>query len=607
MSFPHFDNIADAEAISFDSGLNIIIGENGSGKSTALEVVNFLFKRVIYRQFTINEELFGRRQSLIESDRKQTLVAQNQQSIAGFRLDKNWNSSNNHQMIRISLKLDQIDFANIENIRNNYAAIQGTGSIYSSHQLVDNGTLHNDYIIDVTLNSDNNSFSVVHLNENVDFGFTYLTDYHYIKHAIFLHNLLLTPRKEKIPNLFESFTLISSYRNYHKFSPSVSLQSSPAAQQMQAIKSTDYDRSMNANDGSEPAIFSLVRLQVAEQHYNLMPSEKSIDQCEAEANNIPFLKSINDRLKIVNLECKITLLERRTWDYKFEFYDVRRKKTIPDINCLSAGQKAIIHLVFEAYGRGDLKGGVVIIDEPEIHLHYQFQHEYLQVIEDLNRIQNCQYILVTHSEALINSNTINNVRRFSLDQSGHTRIFSPILTADQKSLIQILDNTRSTYAFFANKVVLVEGDSDQYFFKSVFRKLFPRNEQEFAILHIGGKPSFPRWTALFSAFGLEVSQIADLDYLFDLQYQSDPKASLKTLTDVQSFKVQHPDWEAQIDARYANKVFVLKSGDLEAHLGISKGLQHVIDFCRDHLDTFLAQTNEPKSLETRAIVETIAA
>jgi len=48
-----------------------------------------------------------------------------------------------------------------------------------------------------------------------------------------------------------------------------------------------------------------------------------------------------------------------------------------------------------------------------------------------------------------------------LSEQGHTKIHSPNLHTDQKNLIKILDNTRSTYAFFAKKVILVEGDTDR--------------------------------------------------------------------------------------------------------------------------------------------------
>ena len=179
-------------------------------------------------------------------------------------------------------------------------------------------------------------------------------------------------RDDQIDPLHESFTIISSYRNYHAFEPSVTLKDQHPSQQIQNIRSQYYSKSLNTSDKSEPTIFGLVRLQVAEKHFTLIGDKLTESECEEQANQLPFIIAINERLKIVNLKCKIRLIDLRTWQYSFEFLDFRRNKVISDINSLSAGQKAIIHLVFEAYGRGDLKGGVVIIDEPEIHLHYQF-------------------------------------------------------------------------------------------------------------------------------------------------------------------------------------------------------------------------------------------
>ena len=505
LSFKFVPDVAQAQKIIFDDGFNIIIGENGSGKSTVLEIINFLFRRVIYRQFNLNRELFERRRAVAVNDRRQVLTPTNQQDIGGFRLEPNWDSEGQEQRIRIVLQLDDLDKVNILNIRANFENITRATSTYSPHVVALTDQEHDTCVIDVVLLRETGTFSVHFAMNAQDFGFTYLTDYHFFKEAISIHNYLHSD--EAIPPLFESFTLISSYRNYHAFQPSISLAAAPAAQQIQQIRSQDYSRSLNASDSNEPPIFGLVRLQVAERHFGLMTEAKSLEEREAEANNVPFMASINERLRIVNLRCQIQLIEMRTWQYTFQFYDIRRNRSIGDINSLSAGQKAIIHLVLEAYGRGELKGGVVIIDEPEIHLHYQFQHEYLQVIRDLNRVQNCQYILVTHSEALINSSTINSVRRFALSADGHTEVHSPTLTADQKSLIQILDNTRSTYAFFAKKVVLVEGETDRYFIRAVIQERYRYFDQEIAVLHIGGKGEFTKWRELFSAFGLMVSAI----------------------------------------------------------------------------------------------------
>lgn len=603
LSFKYSIDIDNTEKISFDHGLNIIIGENGAGKSTVLEVINFLFRRVLYRQFNFNSDAFEKRNSIHVNDRRQVLTPANQNDFGGFRLDPNWDSETSQQRIRIAVRLDEIDRDNIQNIKSNLSLLTKTISSFSPHSASDSAFEGELYIIDVILSRANGTFSVQNPFGGVDFGFTYLTEYNFFKEAILIHNTI-NPDNIIAP-LFESFTLISSYRNYHSFQPSISLGNAPASQQIYQIRSQDYNRSLNTSDNGEPSVFGLVRLQVAQRHFNLVSGPKSESEAEKEANELPFISSINQRLRIVNLRCEIKLVDLRTWQYSFHFYDIRRNRSIGDINSLSAGQKAILHLVLEAYGRGDLKGGVVIIDEPEIHLHYQFQHEYLKVLGELNRSQSCQYILVTHSESLINSGTISSVRRFALDASGHTAIFSPNLPNDQKSLIKILDNSRSTYAFFSKKVILVEGETDRYFIRALIQDLYRSFDQEIAVLHISGKGEFVKWRNLFTSFGLRVFAIADFDYIVNLYYPTEKGVSLKTPQAIMDFKQRNPDWETHIDDETTRGNFILKEGDLEAYLGIGKDLSEVIAFCRNNLSTFLADNSSSKSLEVRSILERI--
>lgn len=605
LSFQYVGDIGNAEKIIFDDDLNIIIGENGSGKSTVLEVINFLFKRVLYKQYTLNQDLYQQRNNIGVDQRKQILQPTNERSYRGFRLDPNWNTEGQSQTIRIVIKLDDIDKKNLQNLQEKRSALNSWAGRYSTRGNADKSGFSKTYTLDITLMKNQGTFSVQPQNCTEDFGYEYLTDYNFYKETIALYNL--ENNKNPIETLYESFTLISSYRNYHAFNISVSLRDSHPAAQIRQIYSADYNRSLNANDNSEPSIFALVRLRVAEKHFDLFSQKMDAAECEAAANELPFILEINKRLRIINLKCKIKLLDQRTWQYSFEFLDLRRNKSIVDINSLSAGQKAITHLVFEAYGRGDLKGGVVIIDEPEIHLHYQFQHEYLQVIRELNKHQSCQYILVTHSEALINSSTIGSVRRFALNAEGYTDIRFPNLTAQQKVLIRILDNTRSTYAFFAKKVVLVEGDTDRYFFKALAQLLHQELDQEIAILHVGGKGELVQWTTLFESFGLTVYRIADLDYAYDLFYPQEQKISLKTQAAAASFKAKHIDCEERIAAEYANRTYILKEGDLEHYLGIGKDLTDVIVFCTNKLEEFLRDDSNPQSVEVRDIFRQITA
>lgn len=605
LSFRHRENISNAEKLTFDDGLNIIIGENGSGKSTALEVINFLFKRVIYRQYDINQDLYSRRNVLNPGDRKQILNMANNSSHREFRLQPNWDTPEKPQTIRIELQLDEIDKNNLRHLRSHSTELHQAVSLYTRRASAFPATDRDTYMIDVTLDQVSGTFGIILQGGIQDFGFEYLVDYNFYKESIALHNL--EHPDAPIDPLAESFTLISSYRNYHAFDPSVTLSQQTPSQQMQQIKSQDFAKSLNTGDQSEPSIFRLVRLRVAEKHFGLFSQKLSAAECEAEANRLPFMADINKRLTVVNLECRIALLDQRTWQYSFVFVDTRNKKTIADVNSLSAGQKAIVHLVFEAYGRGDIKGGLVIIDEPEIHLHYQFQNEYLQVIKELNKGQLCQYILVTHSEALINSSTISQVRRFSLNRDGHTEFHAPTLTTDQRMLIKILDNTRSTYAFFAKKALLVEGDTDRYFFKSIFQEKYPGLDQKIAVLDIGGKGAFKEWTNLFHSFGLEVFRVADLDFLASEFYPGERGTGLKTQAAVTAFKTRNPDWETRIETEYAGRTFILKNGDLEHYLGVRKWLPDVIEFCNLKLSAYLADDANPESLEIRKIIQYLVA
>ncbi len=226
--------------------------------------------------------------------------------------------------------------------------------------------------------------------------------------------------------------------------------------------------------------------------------------------------------------------------------------------------------------------------------------------------------------------------------------------------------TRSTYAFFARKVVLVEGDSDRYFFRSVFQHLKPELTQEIAILDIGGKGNWEKWKTFFSEFGLESYYIGDFDNVFtlvnsgatspiipaiqkssteDTLRQSNfdkmdiaQKGILKRhyealiaddnfLTIPQFLRwrplVEHvrshykldskdvvrvikaavPTIQNQIEALYADNIFILKSGKLEDYMGTqSKALDETIKFClgmEAWLNIASAYTTEIKDIAER--------
>jgi hypothetical protein len=154
--------------------------------------------------------------------------------------------------------------------------------------------------------------------------------------------------------------------------------------------------------------------------------------------------------------------------------------------------------------------------------------------------------------------------------------------------------------------VLVEGDTDRYFFRALLQERYRLLEQEIAILHVGGKRELQKWQSLFSSFGLSVYAVSDFDYIVNLHYPADNGVQLRTAEQIAAFKLAHADWDHYITASKSNGIFILREGDLESYLGIGKDLNNVIEFCQNNIQAFLADDSSSKSREMRSIIDAIA-
>lgn len=75
---------------------------------------------------------------------------------------------------------------------------------------------------------------------------------------------------------------------------------------------------------------------------------------------------------------------------------------IQPIDQLSSGEKQIILLLGEIQRR-IRRGSVVLIDEPELHLHPQWQRQLVRALTDLCATFEAQLIMTTHSEEIANA------------------------------------------------------------------------------------------------------------------------------------------------------------------------------------------------------------
>jgi putative ATP-dependent endonuclease of OLD family len=232
----------------------------------------------------------------------------------------------------------------------------------------------------------------------------------------------------------------------------------------------------------------------------------------------PFFKSIRELLRsTVNLSLEI---KKDPNTMQFNFYFVQGKNPYPvDMAALSAGEKSIIHFIFTIYGY-DLKDGVMIIDEPESHIHPQIQKKLLKIIMKTMIDFNMQYIIVTHSAILVDFTTIRYSFRFHRDSNSHTKVVHPPINEQDSTLIRFLTYTKSSKLFFANKILLVEGSSDEYFYRVFLNELESKgsNNEDIEILNIQGKSDFSAWRKFLDKFEIPNYYIGDLDNVFNTSF-----------------------------------------------------------------------------------------
>lgn len=173
---------------------------------------------------------------------------------------------------------------------------------------------------------------------------------------------------------------------------------------------------------------------------------------------------------------------------------------------------------------------LLLFEEPELFLH---PHAQLILFDALKEFSARNTVIVTtHSPAFFNADaTTIFIKLYKELEQGK---FSQALAIDlsdmkDKDHFQIICYENNNAAFFANTVVLVEGDSDLIILPHIAKILNPswdtiRHSIQFA--KINGKSSIARYKQFFGKFNVRTVVIADLDLIVSDFDKIDPTQEL---------------------------------------------------------------------------------
>lgn len=575
LSFQKFDNIDNAPCMEFNDGLNIIIGPNGAGKSNFLEIINHIFNNVLFSSFNFNEQVIKDHKTNDQVQLQNTLQLQN----INRDLPANNKSSSDAKQVKIIIGLNENDKENLKFLQQNLDTLNTLSQTYSNSAFALPNTVTDDDIKNINeiellienLNRTSFRISTSFSNPVENFVSIYLRMFNLIQYLIIINN------KERGTNwkpLKNTFAIISGYRNYNQIQSNQTIQNE--SNDLQQIKQKMLQDTTRSSSNDEPVVFSYVRHKLVYDYHRLrvkIGTPDGIDPIDKFTN--PIFDSLNKILQLtLHIKLHLTRPDDYSLNYVMRFIGTKTNQPV-NVTELSAGEKGIIHFIFSIHGY-DLENGVMIIDEPEIHLHPQIQEKYIDILNEAMEDMKMQFIIATHSPILVNSKTIDSVKRFYKNNDDFTEIITSKNTPKHYNLIKYLDYTKATQVMFSDHVILVEGESDAYTYRHYYEdfKVRKKISKNLNFIHIVGVDAYNQWKKFFDDWKIMTFFIRDLD----------------------SFG----GGEEGIRQKYTENIFILKKGKLEDYIDKVKcgKFHNAVDFCENRYQSwFNNQNNKDKITE----------
>lgn len=505
LSIKNTKSFGEQVDMDFQNSLNILIGPNAGGKSNLMDILNVvlvLFFVYPWRIVSQVDDHTGRMTRQYLRRNKGTIF-----DPVGQFLEKNNKRLNEDQEIRITLEPEVGDVENIETIIKNSEKLAVFESDYLNSNLtktfVDSlGNFCPDQLKDKRLQYTIRNHTLDSSNAEQKVFLDYLNNFE-------LHSLLIgeynnsVSNGERIQRLFPPLVYFSPYRV-----PSIRslVMNLSGVDYSDLIDSYKKSHSKNISSTFEVAIcyFATKFLYAGDDNEEFRQDEE--------------VKLANKYLKELGYQGLMFKLANQPDSRKKNIYEAVLKKDSGEsieISRASSGEKEIFNLLL-GISSFNIRNGIVIIDEPDLHLHPKWQDLLLELFFDLSIERGIQFFLVTHSPHFITQKSVKNVLRVYATDGESRVVPSPTLTESEKDLFLIINSFSSAKIFFADKIILVEGDVDNIIYSIILRKMQAEIQTDktetIEIIDVHGKNNLERFREFLSKWSIVSYRIADKDY-----------------------------------------------------------------------------------------------
>lgn len=161
---------------------------------------------------------------------------------------------------------------------------------------------------------------------------------------------------------------------------------------------------------------------------------------------------------------------------------------------------------------------ILLIDEPEVFLHPPLARAAKRALYELAASEDWQVMATTHSPYFVDvSEPHTTIVRIDADAVGGSRAFSTDsadFSSDDRDRFQMVRycNPAVTEFFFADRVVLVEGDTEHVVLSAALRDSGDPALSGVCIINCGSKGAIPTFAKILKHFGVPFVAVHDVDH-----------------------------------------------------------------------------------------------
>ncbi len=482
----------NSTTLKFSPKLNIFIGPNGGGKTNAIQALWLPLQRFLFSQYQINID----DPKAKKIDTRDQMKGRYEQDLQAHDIDKDTE-------LNIVIATDSADASNIGLIKKYMDELK---SEFLPDYFSELEKISDEHINDIQEGCDI-SFSVV--NGRLTLPPVDSLESRFLSYCRVINMVSRTRNRELSSQINNPVFFLQSLRQ-----STVGYSIGIAGVQHQSLHENLNNIISSGGTGIS---------QLASQHFGLLmqnavdKSSKSIgDVAQALFDAEPDVMLFRNYLGLLSYEWNLVQRSYQFGNYVSEY---KKEGVIIEPNKFSSGEKEIISFL-DAIISTKVSNGIVLIDEPELHLHPRWQSILLDLIQVFSDKRNLQFIFCTHSPVFVTHETIDAVTRIYLKDgcSRHASIHAADTLPNKAHLVRMINSHNNERIFFADHVVLVEGIMDRLVFDSLVKLIGDRftRRKSTEVVEVHGKHNFASYKSVLDIVKMPSSIVADQDYILNI-------------------------------------------------------------------------------------------